>query len=406
MIDIIYITLFLFFLFISYKRTGKLVNPISLFTFFWCAIGLLSILETQGMRIPSLTVHTYVWIFISIVDIVILRFYLSKSLFSSAVHFDNKIVITLQIIATILYAYTFFSALAIFVLTENFDAVRSMYYSTTTDNYIATLFFRIIPSGILDGLIIYYIFRLFVTGKFQFVVYAALDVILLTFPTGGRYAIMLIFFCIATCFLSNAYVTKKTKRQLFFCMLLLFIFVLYITTKRGQDVVYTLQTYFSGSLSFLDYILEDPRSFGLNKYTYGYLTFGAIIEPIVLILKVLNLTSIKTPSFEFDQYCQQFYNISASSEALYFNNNTTILYHFIRDFGEVGIGIGALFISLVISISMRRSNKSVFLNLVYIYFWVVLFESTFTYQFFGSNVIFTFITLYLLSRKSYYVNIK
>lgn len=381
---------------------GKLVNIVSVFALLWCTTGFLSGIEASGLRTPSLTVHFYAWFFILVVSLIILRFYRKQSLGEDILSFDNTSVWILQIVSYLLYAYTFVTSLIIFLNTEDFEAVRELYYHTTSINYYLTLLFRIIPSGLMDGLIIYYVYRTFATGKFVYLIYASLNVLLLTFSAGGRYAIMLLFFCTCICFISQNYIKKRLKNYLFFGLIALLLFVEFITLKRGQSVGNTLLTYFSGSLSFLDYIIENPFDFGLNEQTHGYLTFGAIIEPFVLLLKVLGLTKLETPSYEFDQYCQEYYNISTTGDALYFNNNTTILYYFIRDFGEIGVIIGAILISLIIVIFMRRRKKTVFSDLVWIYFGVVLFESVFTYQFFGSNVIFTFIAFYFLSNNCRY----
>ena len=175
--------------------------------------------------------------------------------------------------------------------------------------------------------------------------------------------------------------------------------IIVITITRGQVILKSIVAYFAGSFSFLDYILSNPSAFELDKRLHGYLFFGGIIEPVVLFLKVIGLTNLKVPQWYFNIYCQQFYRITTGGPAIYINNNTTILYYLLRDFGVFGIIAGAVLLGLLLSFLYNRLDRdNDFIKLCYIYFANIMFNTVMTYQFFGTNPFFVIITLYICSR--------
>ena len=91
-----------------------------------------------------------------------------------------------------------------------------------------------------------------------------------------------------------------------------------VTINRGQKIIENILLYFSGSLSYLDYIIEHPSQFASNQPLHGYLTFAAFIEPIVLLLKVLGLKQSKFPRMSLTFIARNIYNIGNRFK-IYFN---------------------------------------------------------------------------------------
>ena len=154
---------------------------------------------------------------------------------------------------------------------------------------------------------------------------------------------------------------------------------------RGGDMLNSLITYFSGSFSFLDYILANPRDYGLDTYHYGMMTLSPITEPLMYILKVIRLTTEKIPSYYLNLYVQDFVDIGSSNTTVMFNNNTTALLPFILDGGWIGVIFGGWFLAFLSSKTYSYFvNQSIVGGILYLYVVNGLFMTTISYQSFIS----------------------
>ena len=153
---------------------------------------------------------------------------------------------------------------------------------------------------------------------------------------------------------------------------------------RGGNMFSSLVRYFSGSFSFLDYILDHPLDYGLNVRHYGFITLSPITEPLMYVIKVLGLSSERIPSYYLNLYVQDFVDLGAR-EVVMFNNNTTTLLPFLLDGGLVGVIFGGFFLALI---SMKFydyfvSRKTIG-AIMYLYIVNGLFMTTISYQSFMS----------------------
>lgn len=418
MIVLTYVLLLALVLTVSYNKFHRILNITSIFSGIWFLFGALSCFGFYGVRIPGIRVHIYVWIFVLIVDVIFWIFATNKSITieskrDEAIKFSSRAK-KVQIVALVLIIPLLLKVVNLFVSAGSLAAVREMFFSGTYfETMYQDLIFRIVPMGLLNALIIYYTFYSFETRKYKFLIYALLNAVFVTLINGGRYTLILLLYSILILWItrqisvfnsSNAIKYKKKIKRIGIIVVLI---MAAVTLSRGQEILENILIYFSGSLSYLDYIINNPTQFALDQPLYGYLTFAAIVEPVVLGLKVLGLTTAKVPSYEFNIYCQRYYDIGNGSTHILFNANTSIIYYFLRDFGSIGVVIGALVLGfLAVKAYNKWQQGNRFWGLVFLYLGSVMFNSLMTYQLIGPIPLFIILTFYFCTQKRLVIRIK
>ena len=411
MIIVGYCILYSIVLLLSYNKFHRIVNFVSVFSGIWCVFGSLSCLGLYEVRKPGILIHIYAWIFVGVVDLIFL-------LFSTRRHIDiedniheaimyNSRAKKLQIIACLLIIPLALKVTSSLIGSGSLATIREMYFSGTNfASMYQDLVFRIIPMAFFDALIIYFVFYSFETRQYKYLIYALLDTLLVTIMNGGRYAFMLLLYSILLLWItgeisiSKDNIFQRYKKRIQKIAVIIVIAMLIVTINRGQKIIENVMLYFSGSLSYLDYIIEHPSQFALDQPLHGYLTFAAIIEPLILFLKVLGLTTMKVPSYEFNIYCQKYYNIGTGSKYILINANTSVIYYFLRDFGSVGVVVGAVFMGwLLVKAYNKWQRGNRFWGLVFIYLGNVAFNSIMTYQLIGPTPFLIIVAFYILTQK-------
>ena len=410
MIILIDLLLFTLIAIISYVKFHKLINFIFLFSGLWLFFGAVSSLGVIGGRVPSLEVYFFSWIFVLVVDVLVWCF---ARPFCSSGEFRNnyveiKHVYFLQIMNYILLIPLAINMITYLMATGSLVAARNYYFSGEVfSSYYLGEIFKTIPMSMLNAMMLGWVFYSFRMKNYRYLIIAFIDVILISVLNGGRYAILGVLYAIVIMLFSgelkfngfNFFRIKKYKRYILASICFVVIFMIYITITRGQSLISSIVSYFSGSYAYLDYILDNPSQFALNEKTYGYLTFGSITEPFVIMLKVLGITDAKVPSYEFNIYCQNFYNIGTGTKVFMYNANTSVLYYYLRDFGFLGIIIGAIFFSSCLIYAYNRRLNNTFYSLCFVYVCIALFNSLMTYSLFGTGPLYTIITFWLISQK-------
>jgi oligosaccharide repeat unit polymerase len=404
-----YLVLFLIFLCISRRKFHKWINTVSVFTFLWCFFGAISSLGLFYMRIPDIKIHQYAWLFVTSVNIPFLGIVKKHEVFqdknnsvTEKLNDRGHIVVLVQLFALLMLTPLLFKMLINFVSYGSLTLIRQYFFSGEVFSSVyLDLLFRQLPFGMLQGLIVYYVFYSIKCKSFRHVIFAIINTLLATIVSGGRYPVMLLIYSMIVVLImedKKIHIKNRFSKRIKIIIAISVIFMLAVTLNRGQAIVKSIVVYFSGSFSFLDYIVSSPKMFALDQKTYGYLLFGAIFEPVVLALKVLGLTNIKVPQWHFNTYCQSFYNIGTPVFPIYYNNNTSIIYYLLRDCGVWGIILGGLFIGILLSKLHNQTKKGkLFSSLVYIYMINTLFNTVMTHQFFGTIPLFVLLTLLVCS---------
>ena len=229
--------------------------------------------------------------------------------------------------------------------------------------------------------------------------------LIITFINGGRVDLFNLFLILILIYAYKGHGSIRMNNKLIKRTKMLAIAIVCaivgVSILRGQSFIGNIISYFSGSFSFFDYIIENESYFDLNNHSYGYMTFGAILEPFVLILKYLGLTSAKVPSYFFNYYCQSYYNIGVDGYNVYINNNTTCFYFFYKDFGYAGIVFGALLMGIIISMLYRKwiNEDNKFAGLLFIYFSIVIVDGILSYRLIGTGPLFQMASLLICVKK-------
>ena len=411
MFAVLYSMIFWGILLQSYCKYKRFVSTISIFTFIWCFFGLISSLDITGSRVPSAEVHFAAIIFVLVVDEINLLFSKVDSAIPLKYNREANCVTynigLVQLFVWILVIPMAIKSFTVFASTLSLAAVRINFFGA--DNFSSvyeSLFLRQMPMGMLNGMILICTFISFEKKQYKYLIIAAINTLIVSFVAGGRYSIMLLLYSIVIMWindptiLSNIQWIQKYKKLIKRLGFTIFVLLMLLTANRGQAVFKAIFLYYSGSLSFLDYILEYPEHFALNQHMHGYMMFGFILEPLVLLLKVLGLTDAKIPSYYFNIYCQNYYDIGDGLHSILINANTSILYYYFRDFGFIGVFIGAV---LVGSLTVYFFNKwkcmgNASSGIMYLFMCNVLFNSIMTNQLFSLTPFFIALTIILCTK--------
>jgi oligosaccharide repeat unit polymerase len=398
MIVFLYLCQYLLLYFFSFHKFHKKINILMIFNTIWYFFGLVSCFGIISLRIPSIKVHVLIWVFTWTVSLSFMGRISNRTNYNNKVKFKNDLRIIvrrakfIQVLGFLLILPMVSKVFSSFVASGSLATVRNLYFSDTNfSSMYLDLVFKNLPIGLLQSIVIVYAYLSFETRRFKYIIFAFFNAAFVTLINGGRYTMMMLIYVILVLWMLYtpgwvALLPKGYKKRVKGILFALLLVMVSITLSRGQKIWNSIIVYFSGSLSFLDYIMENPSQFALDAHLYGYLTFGAFLEPFVLVLKVLGITSAKVPSYEFNVLGQQYYNIGADGISLLFNANTSVLYYFLRDFGFFGIVIGGLFLSFLWSRSYNNwKSGDTFSTLVFLYLCSVMFNTLMTYQLFGQG---------------------
>ncbi|CAM5185014.1 hypothetical protein UACE39S_01439 [Ureibacillus acetophenoni] len=420
LIVILYVVIFLSFVSITKYLKGFTVLPNTIFTFVWSFVAILSIVNNVGIIKPSFTIHFYIFTSIFTFNLIYLLFSPMKKnngieLNLKQTNFEDKYKINYKLVYFIVFLSMCFMSVHIItafttILQYGFDMtlVRTINFSKV-ENSTSMLFgflTRSVPVAVVTAVSILGSINMNLRNR-KLVILSITMVLLYTFAFGGRYQLLnFIFFYLASFLILNNRKNFKIKIKKRYIISLVTVIVI-MTTLRGSELNELFEMiilYFVGSLSFLEVIINNPDNFGLsNGYMFGYLTFGFLLEPFILALKLFFGSSLDIPSYYFNIHAQTFYDIGTYAP-IYFNNNTTMFYNFIYDFGVFGPLIGTLIIvSLICFFEIRFKKYNSYRALIYlVYFYSVILNSTMMYTItnINSSLIIFFIYIFIKRRRA------
>jgi hypothetical protein len=389
----------------------KYLLPNTVFTILWSTIGILSIVVDIGLLVPSNRIHIYALLAICTFNITYFFCTKKKDLLSPiekidtvAYKINDKFVYLINIIALGLISPNFIASLKT-ILTVGLDLtyVRNQSYILQRfDNPILIFLFRSVPMALFATIMLITVYNI-ASGNKKFLYITLFNLVIVTLTFGGRSTLwdFMSYFIGALITTSNLIKVRIKKRKY---LVYAAVAMVIVTLLRGQDimnVVKSAQMYFVGSFSYLELIIRNPLQFGLLQAPmYGYLTLGFIFEPLVLVIKLLTGANIDVPSYYFNIYAQGFVNIGETKSILY-NNNTTMLYTFLCDFGTVGVVIGTFFVAWLICYLQKKAIKGDKLRskLLLIFMYAVIFDSARVYILSSTTPLIILLTLLFVVRK-------
>lgn len=384
-----YCALFGFVLVLTKSRTGSLWQLNTAFTAVWVGTVLVSLTRVLGLAEPGQYIHVQLIVGLLAFNMAyIIGIGSRKSAPETTLLRDTDVHIGRVYALEALSLLLLIPNIAISVtelIGSGFDlrVVRdSSYVVGRFDNPVYNLAFRTAPQAIMQLTSALAAIDL-AAGHRRFVALSATNVLILGFTFGDRtHAFMFLCFFVGALFLSRKPSKGVTAAWPFILFLVLFSAT--VSLLRNYDVL-DLSTsaarYFTGGLSFLQVIVDHPEQFGLDQHPMlGYITLAFLIEPFVLLLKFFGLTQADVPSYHFNVYAQSFYDIG-TNEVIWFNNNTTALYVFFRDFGVLAGFLGFGILGGVAAFLARKVYESpaVPWRVAYVYWAYVLLNSIMFY---------------------------
>lgn len=412
LIGLTYFVVLLFVFIITKIKYNKYLLPNTIFTSLWTFIVLLSLSIDIGLIKPSMTIYLYALSAILTFNFVYLVFTKkSHLLFNKKLNekktyqMNHKNIIAFEIIAVILISPNLIFSL-IEIVSNGFDLANlrnQTYIEDRFNNHILTFLFRSVPMSIFTVIMLISIKDL-VDGKKKYLYIMIFNLVIEIITFGGRGKLWnFVAFFIGAMITSNRMKSLNYKQKKY--LVYAFIGLIIVTMLRGEDifnVAHTAYLYFVGPFSYLELMIQNPENFGLKEpLLLGYLTLGFLFEPLVLVLKAFIGLNFDVPSYHFNIFAQRFVDIG-TNEYMFYNNNTTMLYTFIRDFGPIGVVIGTAITALLIVFFQRRAIK--FNNMKYkillIFMYSVIFDSARVYMLTNTNLIIIFITLSVIINRT------
>lgn len=384
---LIYINFLIFSILATKLRYNRIFLANTLFTVIWTLSGILSLVVDIGTVLPSVTVHFYALFSILVFNIVYLIFTQVKdvtpltTLSSKPYKINYKSVYIIEIIAIILIIPNLVMSLQI-LLSVGFDLkyVRdSAYLLTRFDSQVLNFFFRGVPLALFSTIMLLSIYSLVTKGERKLLYLTFFNLIIEVLTFGGRGSLWdFVAFMLGAMIITNVpkKIRIKSRKYIYFIITSLIIITVFRGVELGE-VADTVYLYLVAPFSYLEVILDHPLEFGLKEpLLLGYFTFSFILEPIVLILKSMVGLDIKVPSYYFNIYAQNFTNIGRDS-VIYYNNNTTMIYPFLRDFGIIGIILGASTLAFITCYFQKKGVRqgNIKYQLLLIFMYNILFDS-------------------------------
>lgn len=389
MLTLLYLLIFISVSFLTLIRCRSIFRINVIFTFIWCLCASLSCYGILGMRIPGAPIHYFVVVTIIVFNLFYLLRITSNPLSNKddstpEVNIRMMLLYILNVVSLIsLLPYCLISLrrfLSTGILGYRGDLIKEL----SANDY--TLFFiREIPSAIFSVTIFIFAVLLF-TKKSNKIIAAIviIDLLVFTIVFGGRYLILRFIVTIIITWLAFNSTRLKMRKIKVRYILFSILFILLVTQIRlgnNYTIVENFSLYYVGPLSFLDLIMHNTESFNIfTEYYYGYFTFAPFFEPIVLFLKFTFGVNWEVPSYLINMYTQNFYNIG-SSNLITFNNSTTMLYPFLRDYGYLGLIIGPAILGGIVGCLERRflEKHSIKSLILYVFLCNVLIDSVLSY---------------------------
>lgn len=409
MIIVLYITLIAISFLFKVTKTKNQLDINNLFTLLWGAVGIISYLNFLPLIRVEEYIHYNIILSIFLFNIVYLIFRKKDTiLYKNKIEITNnkkfelnfKFIYILNILAFCIMLPLFFEAI-ILIMNNGFSNYRHIIKEAAMQNNFSALINRQLTKAIFDITTLIAVIQL-TKGDKRLIALSLAGILVYTITYGGRYALLNFVIYYICAYILTGKKIEKIKGKYIFFIIVAMTFTTIVRNSDGISLIESALIYFVGSLSFLQYILNNPLSFGWGDgLTYGYLTFGFITEPLAMAIKVVTGWDINMPSYYFNIYTQKFYNIG-ETENFFYNNNTTFYYHFLRDFGKFGFVLGTIFFASVTSLLVNKFNRTFDFRILcfLVYLCGVLLTSTMMYTMLNITTFISFVLILIFTKKT------
>lgn len=377
---LLYIIIFFVFWALNVKTFKKKLNYANIFLFLWCFIPMLSAAGLFEFYKPPFLTHIYIQTVVLVFEAVTL--------------FGKKIRITKHVrkkerptterinwrAFTIISLFCLMAIMPFFITSLRFALNGGYYYLRLRilNNELFPVRDRIILQDIIQPLIIVTtlasVYHLVEYGRLKFaMIVSILNCGLYMLTIGNRWLVMEVIFIILTIaagrYALNVMAILKRNKWVNRIALVLAVGIVFITVQRSirgsTGFIYDVYAYFVGSIHFLGLAVASPNTFALDgaHYLWGeelFSSFIGLLNNIGIAFgkgRIIGITGI-------NDIVQQYYFVSPKT---HMNNNITMIYSFLRDFGIAGIVIDTTVLALFYVCIYKRRNETIYKRLAYIF---------------------------------------
>lgn len=355
------------FMTINFILLKRLFNFISVFLILWCIVSVLSSFGFYGLYIPDQNAYMYILIVMVMFEISALLFLkLRTPSFAENKTFYlkwKKINVMSFLCLLGLFPYSMKGIMV--ALTEGFYRLRLSGFSNLLYSTNEKLILMNIIQPVVLAITILSLIELIQNKKIRIsMIISVMNCFLFILIFGGRW-ILLEFILLAGIILYDTYSGNiirllKNNKLILVVMSIVIISISSITLQRsvggGDGLIYNVYIYFVGSVHLFGVYIKNPLTYGLgaDHLLYGKEFFAGFLEPIYLLANFRGL-EWKSGVETINEITQQF--VFVSSDTI-MNNNVTMIYAFLRDFGIWGLFLCPIVLGGVYSFLYKANIKT------------------------------------------------
>ncbi len=392
--------------FFSKRIYKSYFNPCNCMNGIWAVCSTCSTMNVFGLYIPEENTFLYIFVFLFVFSLtaICMHIFLFREKNYYGMAFSDKLDINPNITGVILGLMLVFLLPVLikslgYVSAGDWKSLRYQYLLGANGallSHLQTYVYTYLIRSFFVTLSILATYSLVTASPHSgaLMIQALIGIVIHAVVSGGRKEVfnIIVFFGIAILINNKKkynlksgvlHIERRTLR--IFAVFVIFVPLLigalvYMTSQRshfGLSVLGTFWLYFVGPMCYLDIVVNNFSLFAItgDGLLYGKATLGFLTGPVSTLLTFLLRTDYKGADHLINLYAEKYYFVSSNAR---FNAASTIIYPFLRDFGNVGIVLGtfifATLVSMVVYFSVRGKNKCFWNCLLMLVYFTIIFS--------------------------------
>ncbi len=378
------------------KRKKIISNYVLIFNIWWLFWLLISFLNLGNFYAIDLKTYLYIYAGLFSFNITIL---IRKKNSSKEYNYVKPYLLTILLVIEIVYLFInifyFYKMSNTVNMFEEYWKVRFVYFGIPIDNITITLFNTSISGHIYNAFKMFNLINFLISlteleskNSKRFIL-VVVNMFLFSLFSAGREFINYIIIVSIYAF-KKKLISKYFKFILIMCLVVLM--MTYLREGSLSKVYMALITYFSGSISYFDYLMKVDDGI---RYT-GELLLSSVIAPAKMVLRFLGVSIGNSGMSDVGMKLMKMVKLSdTNSFTNYYNALATSFYWQFKDFGLAGI-IGINFSIGLLYNYLYRTIKGDYGIVLFSYLEFLMILSIFSFKFMDLYSVFPIILIILL----------
>lgn len=407
---------------LSYCLHKRFLSSVTLFSFAWCFLPLLSTFGINGLFIPGDKVYLYILLgvvsfyFFYLLSFAFLRSRKNTKRFENSYSLLSKPLFAFNLLGTLILLPSSIKSFQI-ALTYGYQYLRENASVALTSSVLLQNLYNwlLLPLFLASACLI--ISDFLVNDKKpnkKLLCVVIINIVLHSITFAARAAIVkVIMYALFALFFSNnkkGLTNRRNSFYIIFASILMLSFTIYLTAGRMEQnysdysFIDSIVMYYVGPFVLLNHHVNNWSILhGSGSYLFGRGTFGFVTNlfEAAAYFFVPNGDYFGT-DYIIGKETEYFTRVGTN---IYMNSANTSIYTFLRDFGIFGIvlGFGLLAVAIGFVEIKDRKEKSLRYKALYIYLLYFLFKTVMNYEAVSPSVFFAlfFIFLFTKQRQNY-----